>query len=140
MVLARSCLLTTGVTSNEDDFIGFAQESSKSIHQIIYCCTRYILSAIFDFHKRLSSEIKNNIINGFVDYIITRNGIKHDRVIYNIAYFWYLINSIWLTAAILDSKTMKVTFVVSTSKTFFGDTTKRFRCETNSCLENKCCL
>ena len=47
----------------------------------------YFVKNIY-FHNRLSSEIKkNDIINGFADYIIARNDIKHVGVIFSMAYF-----------------------------------------------------
>ena len=46
----------------------------------------YFVKNIY-FHNRLSSEVKNDIINGFADYIIARNDIKHVRVIFSMVYF-----------------------------------------------------
>ena len=46
----------------------------------------YFVKNIY-FPNRLSFEVKNDIINGFADYIIARNDIKHVRVIFGMAYF-----------------------------------------------------
>ena len=88
------------------------------------------------FSLQSSSEVINDIINGFVGYITARNDIKHVRVIYSMAYIWYFINSKWPAAAILVSENMKVIFVNPTSKTPFVVITKRFRFE----IHNKSCF
>ena len=40
------------------------------------------------FHNRLSSEVKNDIINGSADYIIVINDIKHVMVIFSIRHIF----------------------------------------------------
>ena len=64
----------------------FISKSTKSIY-LIFQCFSYILPEIFDFHYKSSTEVVNDIINGFAGYIIARNDIKHVRVIYSMAYF-----------------------------------------------------